>query len=270
MQLILNCDWSGTMKAMNTSAPVLPPGLSMLPADLSRGQRAWLMAAVGLAHVVVAYVVLTRSEHPIKVDEPPSIEVALISETPVASPMVPSPAPPVKQEKAPAPVANPVRTPQPSAPPVLASTRPAQANEIQAPAPAPVVDTKSAAPTVPAAPAVTAPTALAAPATEAARPPAQPLVLPSSALRYLVEPKLNYPRVSRELGESGVVKLRVLIDEQGHPNSNVTVAQSSGFPRLDQEAVRAMRAARFQPRIVDGVPRAVSTTASLEFNLEEQ
>lgn len=113
------------------------------------------------------------------------------------------------------------------------------------------------------------PTSATAQAVEPVRQTSATLVLPSSSLRYLIEPKAIYPPVSRELGESGVVKLRVLIDEQGRPTS-VTVATTSGFPRLDKEAVRAMNAARFQPRVVDGVPRSVSTIASLDFNLEEQ
>ncbi len=87
-------------------------------------------------------------------------------------------------------------------------------------------------------------------------------------MRYVVAPRLAYPAASRELGESGVVVLRLLIDEQGRPQS-IDVARSSGFPRLDQEALQAMRAARFQPRVVEGVARSVSTTAALRFNLED-
>jgi protein TonB len=71
------------------------------------------------------------------------------------------------------------------------------------------------------------------------------------------------------LGESGVVRLRVLIDEQGRPTKvALDTGGSSGFPRLASEAIRAMYAARFQPRVSDGVPRAVSTIAPIEFNPE--
>ena len=254
------------MDPMNTTAPVLPSGLSMLPADLSRGQRGWLMAAVGLAHVAVAYVVLTHVQPAIKLEEPHAIEVALISDAPV----VPAPAPPVKQEKAPAPAANPARMPQPATPPVLASARPAQANEMQVPMPTPVVETKPAAATARVTPAVPTTATPTAQVSEAVRPPVQPVALPFSSVRYLIEPVHNYPRVSQDLGEAGVVKLRVLIDEQGRPTGTPTVVQSSGFPRLDQEAVRAMKAARFQPSIVDGVPRSAWVIAPIVFNLNEQ
>lgn len=245
---------------MSTAAPVLFSDVSMLPTDLSRFQRNGLVAVVVLVHALLAFVAVTRVVSPSVVAEPPAIEVALIShEAPVVAPPVPTPVPvPVQPKPVPA-----VK----QAPAVLASAKPALPTDMQAPAVVPVTESK---PIAAAAPPVAPSAPPAPPVVEVARPPAQPVVLPSSALRYLVEPKLHYPRVSSELGESGVVKLQVLIDEQGRPNSNITVAQSSGFPRLDQEAVRAMRAARFQPRIVDGVARSVSTIASLTFNLEEQ
>ncbi|WP_338440579.1 energy transducer TonB, partial [uncultured Aquabacterium sp.] len=128
----------------------------------------------------------------------------------------------------------------------------------------------AAAPTeAPAAVAAPAPAAVAsAPAPAAPPAPATPKTLPSSAVRYLVEPVTNYPRASRELGEFGVVRMRVLVDEQGRPRE-VEVAKSSGFPRLDQAALVAMRAARFQPHIEDGQPRMVWVQASLHFKLDE-
>lgn len=103
----------------------------------------------------------------------------------------------------------------------------------------------------------------------APRPPATPKELPSSALRYLVEPPHVYPRVSRELGESGTVRLRLLIDEQGRLKS-VSVVQSSGYPRLDQQALSAMRQARFQPLVENGLAREVTATTSIVFSLEDQ
>ena len=100
------------------------------------------------------------------------------------------------------------------------------------------------------------------------RTPTQPKVLPSSAVRYLLEPMLSYPRISRELGEEGVVRLKVLVDEQGRPQ-DIEVARSSGYPRLDQQAVQAMKKARFQPHLEDGQARKVWVTAPLTFNLED-
>lgn len=57
-----------------------------------------------------------------------------------------------------------------------------------------------------------------------------------------VEP--TYPSASRRAGEEGTVRLKVLVDEKGRPR-DVTVANSSGFPRLDQAAMEAVRKWRF-------------------------
>jgi protein TonB len=57
-----------------------------------------------------------------------------------------------------------------------------------------------------------------------------------------VEPM--YPSASRRAGEEGTVRLKVLVDEKGRPH-DVTVANSSGFARLDQAAMEAVRKWRF-------------------------
>lgn len=65
-----------------------------------------------------------------------------------------------------------------------------------------------------------------------------------------------YPPTSRRLGEEGTVRLRVLVDEKGRPG-DVKVATSSGFARLDQAAIEAVKRWRFVAA-TDGA-RAVST-----------
>lgn len=59
---------------------------------------------------------------------------------------------------------------------------------------------------------------------------------------HRVEP--IYPATSRRLSEEGTVRLRVLVDERGRARE-VTVARSSGFERLDNAAVDAVRRWRF-------------------------
>jgi protein TonB len=49
-----------------------------------------------------------------------------------------------------------------------------------------------------------------------------------------------YPAASRRASEEGTTVLRVLVDERGRPG-DVSIMQSSGFPRLDQSAVDAIR-----------------------------
>ena len=61
--------------------------------------------------------------------------------------------------------------------------------------------------------------------------------------------------------------VRVLIDERGRP-AKADVQQSSGHARLDQSALAAVRAARFQPYAEDGSPRPVWVLIPIVFDLE--
>ena len=53
-----------------------------------------------------------------------------------------------------------------------------------------------------------------------------------------------YPATSRRLGEEGTTRLRVMVDESGRPR-DVKVMTSSGFARLDQAAIEAVKRWRF-------------------------
>ncbi|MFY9511246.1 MAG: energy transducer TonB, partial [Rubrivivax sp.] len=135
--------------------------------------------------------------------------------------------------------------------------------ELREPPPAPTITVQAAAAPVttpaPPAPAITPP------------PPAPPLpsILKVSAgsLRYLVEPALEVPRISRRLGELGTVTLRVVVDARGQPRE-VLLLHSSGFERLDQQALGAMRRARFVPCSQDGKPVECVFDAPIEYTLE--
>ncbi|MBI2733929.1 MAG: TonB family protein [Aquabacterium sp.] len=222
---------------------------------LAHGLVAWgLWHATPRTPTVVDPPVITAN---LVVDSPPPATLPVVSEAPA-----PATAPPVSPVPA---VAKPVQ------PPVLASARPVATADV--PLVPPVPDSKpltqaAAQPPAPAAtPAAHAP-ANPTPVAEPARPvSASPRELPMSAVRYLVEPPQVYPRASRDLGESGVVQLKVLVDEEGRPK-DVLVSKGSGFPRLDRQAVLNMKAARFQPHVEAGVPRAVWVPAEIVFNLE--
>lgn len=77
-----------------------------------------------------------------------------------------------------------------------------------------------------------------------------------------------YPSAARRDGEEGTVRLKVLVDERGRP-TDVQVARSSGFPRLDDAAVDAVRRWRFQAA-TDGT-RAISavTQVAISFKLTD-
>jgi protein TonB len=68
----------------------------------------------------------------------------------------------------------------------------------------------------------------------------------------------GYPLLSRRMGEAGIVVLRVELDEQGHVSS-ARVATGSGFVRLDDAALAAVKAWRCNPAQRNGQPvRAVA------------
>lgn len=67
-----------------------------------------------------------------------------------------------------------------------------------------------------------------------------------------------YPALSRRMGESGTVVLRVELDEQGQV-ALARVDSGSGFERLDQAALAAVKTWRCQPPRRNGEPvRAVA------------
>jgi protein TonB len=78
----------------------------------------------------------------------------------------------------------------------------------------------------------------------------------------------TYPPASRRAGEQGTVRLKVLVDTNGRP-ANVEVSQSSGFPRLDEAAVQAVRKWRFEAA-TDGTKKIQAyTQVAVTFKLTE-
>jgi len=75
--------------------------------------------------------------------------------------------------------------------------------------------------------------------------------LPSNQADYLNNPPPNYPALSRRLHEIGKVVVRVLIGGNGQALQG-GIAQSSGFERLDQSALKAALNWRYVPGKVDG------------------
>jgi periplasmic protein TonB len=132
---------------------------------------------------------------------------------------------------------------------------------IVSPAPAAAA---AAAPTPPQAVAEPAAPVAAPPLPRPAPPPAAPKLLRADQVRYLVTPPAEMPLLSKRAGESGVVWLRVRIDVQGRP-ARVAVHRSSGFRRLDEQAVAAMAQARFAPQTEDGVAVEVEVIAPIEY-----
>jgi len=120
------------------------------------------------------------------------------------------------------------------------------------------------APIVSAAEPVALPSPMPEPAVEA--PPARPAgpVTLSDELSVACPERRPpaYPPLSRRLNEEGKVLLRVELDEHGSVSS-ARVETSSGFPRLDEAALAAVRTWRCTPARRDG--RAVRAVAMQPF-----
>jgi TonB family protein len=80
-------------------------------------------------------------------------------------------------------------------------------------------------------------------------------------------PPPEYPRLSRRLKEQGTVLLRVHVSADGRPET-VQVHQSSGFPRLDKSATKAIRRWRFVPAQKNGVPESSWVIVPVQFSLQ--
>ena len=158
-----------------------------------------------------------------------------------------TPAPPPPAEETPPPPAPPevvapppiVRTPLTMAPTVMTT-----------PDPVPVI-----APVV----------APAAPAPVMA-PPAAPSTIQANDLmaRMLAGKAPRYPTESRRKREQGTVVLSLVLGTDGRVAS-ISVAQSSGFARLDDAARDAVRGWRWEPMIRNGAPVQVKGLVEIPF-----
>ncbi|RTL15955.1 MAG: energy transducer TonB [Burkholderiales bacterium] len=166
-----------------------------------------------------------------------------------AEPSKPVPPPSVAMPKIQAPA-----TPLIDAPAIAIAVAPAAATAIVA--------------TLPPAPPAAAPVHAAPTPVMPVAPPAPALKqVPASAVRYLREPRMSVPLMARRLKESGVVHLRVVVDTHGQPRE-ITLAKSSGFARLDEQALQDMRSARFVPQTENGQPIEWEVIAPMSYEVD--
>ena len=216
--------------------------LSPMPAWNPAPPRRRAAAAVLALHLVAAALLLQAGRVVAVRLQAPPLSVRVIDPTPPAPPRAATlPNNPVSLPMPPT-----VALPTPEFTP-LAATREAQ------PAASP-----------PAAPAIAAAAQAEAPAPRSAT---IPKTVAANSLRWRVEPAVELPRLSRRAGEQGQVQLRVVFDPEGRPQQ-VQLQHSSGFARLDAQALEAMQVARIAPYLEDGHPRAVLTLVRLEYELE--
>jgi protein TonB len=183
------------------------------------------------------------------IPSPRQLETLMVNFIPAARPKdepKPPPPPPVPSKS------KPVKTPQSrqivAETPVISESEPV-APSIQpepTPEPEPLAVAKPPAPQMPAGP-----------------------VTLSSELSVAC-PQLNaptYPALSRRLGEEGKLVLRVELDEKGHINQ-AQVVNSSGFKRLDEAAMAAVKTWRCTPPVRNGEPVRAVALQPFNFVLE--
>lgn len=90
----------------------------------------------------------------------------------------------------------------------------------------------------------------------------------SRPARVLQAPRPDYPVISRDLGEQGVVMLRLAIDADGKL-LRTELQKSSGFTRLDKAARDSVARWQFQAALENGQPVAAQLVLPVRFSLDE-
>ncbi len=181
--------------------------------------------------------------------KPPVAEMTATILLPMPLPVV---APPDKTE--------PVKTPT-STPTTVAPTPTPMVSKTVTTAPAP--DAPAIAPNPPNPPAPPAPPVVA---NHTPAPPAPPSA-PRFDAAYLNNPAPPYPPISRRMNEQGKVLLHVVVGADGLPKE-VSIAKSSGFPRLDDAAIAAVEKWRFVPAKQGDQAVTASVNVPINFKLD--
>jgi TonB family protein len=107
-----------------------------------------------------------------------------------------------------------------------------------------------------------------------APPPARPVrvaaVIPADTrvtYAFRPDPADYYPAASMAAGEQGIALVRLCYDEIGKVVES-TLAEGSGFPRLDEAAVRMGKQFRFKPAMAGGVPRPDCVVVPVRFSTQ--
>lgn len=200
-----------------------------------------LLLVAGLHLGALAAIVLSKSEPtPVEIIQP-TIQGVIVMAEPEPAPPPPAPLPPPPPpEKKPEPTPKPKPKPLPKAPP---SERAVKAPEPE-PTPAPAVAQPAEA--TPAAPA--------------------PVLPPRADAGQISNPAPAYPSLSRRLREEGLVVLEILIRADGSVGE-IKLKASSGFKRLDEAAINAVKRWRYQPATQGGIAIDFWYEQPVEFNL---
>lgn len=219
------------------------------------------LGVVVLAHVGVAAWALNGVTPARLPPEPLRMDVSLIPYVAPAAPAAPA-LPPPRAETPPLPAPEPAPAPTPvPVPKPKAKARPKTVEPVRqaAPVPQPTADVTAATPAPVAASAI--------PVAAATAPPAPTLVEARFDADYLRNPAPVYPPMSRRRGEQGKVLVLVEVTPGGLAGE-VSLRESSGYPRLDEAALKAVRGWRFVPARRGETAVAASVVVPITFRLE--
>lgn len=212
--------------------PIIAPGGSLWP----DGQDWLWFAGIVATHAALLAGAMfgpARVELPVT---PPTVIGSLVAASPPAEALPPKPLPPASQPPKP----RPVQWRKPAPPPPVPNASPPSEQVVNAPPVAPIEAFPSARQeTVP---------VVATPATSLATPPPSsvPIIPPRTDAAHLDNPAPKYPVVSRRLGEQGRVLLDVYILPDGSVGE-IKLKRSSGYARLDEAGLDAVRRWRYVP-----------------------
>lgn len=228
-----------TCKVANTRTATKPMNTLFATTNTPLGGKALSTSnALTFAGVVLLHVLgLVWAAQQLNVSDPtitpPSVVGVLVAPEPEPAPPPPKPVPPPPKPEpkpVPKPEPKPVPKPTPKPAPKPEPVREATPEPVEQTAPAEPEPTPPA-PAPKAAPAPSAPTPVTPPRTDAA---------------HLNNPAPQYPALSRRLGEQGRVMLDVYILPDGSVGE-IKLNKSSGFPRLDNAALQAVKTWKYVP-----------------------
>ena len=195
---------------------------------------------MGLHMLLVMLVLSGMLEHVHKEIETPPVIIELIQ----PKKLEPPPPPPKPEPKKPEPPKPPKPEPVKPEPPKVVEQRPEppKPEPAKAVAPIPEPTPKPAPAPAPAPP----PEPVAKPAPQPAPAPTPAKNSSGSSAQYVGSCEASYPTMSKRMNEKGTVVVKVLVKSDGTAG-DVELKSSSGYPRLDQAWLEAIKTCRFTP-----------------------
>ena len=202
---------------------------------------------MGLHVLLVMLVISGMLEHVHKEIETPPVIIELIQ----PKKLEPPPPPPKPEPKKPEP---PKPDPVKPEPPKIVEQRPEPPKPEPAKAVTPAPEALPKPAPAPTPTPVPAPEAVAKPAPPPAPAPTPAKSSSGSSAQYVGACESPYPTLSKRMNEKGTVVVKVLVKSDGTAG-DVELKSSSGYPRLDQAWLEAIKTCRFTPSTgSDGKP----------------